>query len=98
MARGRLRSAGCAHPRPARALCVLLWIYSSAAVAQDGGSAPPPRNEDARATREKKGQDPDPELLEHLEEIERLELLQNLELFDPQGDFPPEGKDGGSGG
>ena len=27
---------------------------------------------------------PEPELLEHLEEIRQLDLLQNLELFDPK--------------
>ncbi len=32
---------------------------------------------------------PDPELLDHLDELERLELLRNLELF--EGDGPADG-------
>ena len=47
---------------------------------------PPPEKERAHEARPSGGEDPDAEILSHLELLERMELLEHLDLFDDGGD------------
>jgi hypothetical protein len=70
------------------AAALALWLaVAQAAAAPDAGR---PRDAGAEA---KRADDPDEDLIRHLDEIERAELLDNLELFDSAPDAEKEKKD-----
>ena len=78
------------------ALALALWVWLLAPPdggAADGGAAAVTAEVDdrdgGRPGRDGGADDPDAEIVEHLDLLEQLELLERLELFEPQAPDGP---------